>query len=157
LFDRLRALGIGVTTVQHAPVFTVEEAKAARGDLPGTQTKSLFLRDKKGKMWLAVFREDQSVDLRDLAARLGAKRLSFGSVERLMKYLGVTPGTVSPFAAINDTGRVVTVVFDQSVLQHDPINLHPLDNARTTSIAGDHLLRFLEAEGHPVQVIDPGA
>lgn len=154
LLARLAALGIATRTVEHPPVFTVEEARRHRGDLPGTHTKSLFLRDKKDAMWLVVCREDRTVDLKALARRLGAKHLSFGSPERLLRHLGVIPGAVSPFAVINDTDRVVKVVLDREVLAKDPVNLHPLDNAKTTAISAADLLRFLEAEGHAPEVID---
>jgi Ala-tRNA(Pro) deacylase len=154
LVARLSGLGIAVTTVEHPPVFTVEEARRHRGGLTGTFTKNLFLRDKKGAMWLVVCLEDRAVDLRVLAERIGAKHLSFGSPERLMRHLGVIPGAVSPFAVINDTDRLVRVVLDRAVLTQDPINLHPLDNAKTTAIAAADLLRFLEAEGHPPQLLD---
>lgn len=154
LFARLGKLGIEVRTVEHPAVFTVEEARRHRGDLTGTFTKSLFLREKKGAMWLVVCLECRAVDLRALAERIGAKHLSFGSPERLMRYLGVIPGAVSPFAVVNDTDRAVRVVLDRDVLAQDPINLHPLDNARTTAIAAADLLRFLEAEGHSPELID---
>ena len=154
LFARLGDLGIAVTTADHPAVFTVEEARRHRGGLPGTFTKNLFLRDKKGAMWLVVCLENRAVDLRVLAERIGAKHLSFGSPERLMRHLGVIPGAVSPFAVINDADRVVRVVLEREVLAQDPINLHPLDNAKTTAIAGADLLRFLEAEGHPPELLD---
>ena len=154
LLARLEGLGIAVRTVEHVPVFTVEEARRHRGDLPGTHTKSLFLRDKKGAMWMVVCLEHRALDLNDLAGRLGAKHLSFGSPERLMRHLGVIPGAVSPFAVVNDAERVVRVVLDREVLARDPVHLHPLDNAKTTAIAGSDLLRFLEAEGHPPQIMD---
>ena len=154
LFARLGDLGIAVTTVEHPAVFTVEEARRHRGGLPGTFTKNLFLRDKKGAMWLAVCLESRAVDLRVLAGRIGAKHLSFGSPERLMRHLGVIPGAVSPFAVINDADRLVRVVLEADVLVQDPINLHPLDNTKTTAIAAADLLRFLEAEGHPPELID---
>lgn len=154
LLDRLAALGIESTTVRHAPVFTVEEAKAERGDLPGSHTKSLFLRNKKGRMWLVVCLEDRVVDLKSLAREIGAGRLSFGSSERLMRYLGVVPGAVSPFSVINDHGRKVQTVLDRGLLESDRVNLHPLDNAMTTAVAPEGLLRFLEEEDHPPLLID---
>jgi Ala-tRNA(Pro) deacylase len=154
LLARLAELGIRVRTVEHPPVFTVEEARHHRGDLPGTHTKSLFLRDKKGAMWMVVCLEDRALDLKDLARRIGARHLSLGSPERLQRHLGVIPGAVSPFAVVNDVERVVQVVLDREVLARDPVNLHPLDNARTTAIGAADLLRFLEAEGHPPRVID---
>ena len=154
LLARLAELGIAVRTVEHPPVFTVEEARRYRGDLPGTHTKSLFLRDKKGAMWMVVCLENREVDLKDLASRIGAKHLSFGSPERLLRHLGVIPGAVSAFAVVNDVERVVQVVLDREVLARDPVNLHPLDNAKTTAIPAAELLRFLETEGHTPRVID---
>lgn len=154
LLRRLDALGIRTRTVRHPPVFTVEEAKALRGELPGAHIKNLFLRNKKGAMWLVVCLEDRTVGLKALAAALRAGRFSFGSAERLMTYLGVLPGAVTPFAVINDTGRQVRVVLDKALLTHDPINCHPLVNDMTTAIAPDDLIRFLEAEGHPPLVLD---
>ncbi len=154
LLARLRALGIAERTVAHPPVFTVDEARRLRGDLPGVHTKSLFLRDPREAMWLVVCLEDRPVDLRRLAERLGARRLSFGSPARLMRHLGVIPGAVSPFAVINDRARTVRVVLDQAVLTRDPVNLHPLDNTMTTAIAAADLIRFLEAEGHPPLLLD---
>lgn len=154
LLSRLAELGIAVRSVSHPPVFTVAEAKQHRGALPGTHTKSLFLRDKKGAMWLVCCLEDRAVDLGWLAAHLGARRLSFGSPDRLMTYLGVIPGAVSPFAVVNDRDRRVRVVLDRALFGRDPINLHPLDNARTTAIAGADLLRFLEAADHPPDLLD---
>src|SRR5437879_6721437 len=110
LFARLDALGIAHRTVEHVPVFTVEQAKAHRGILPGHHIKNLFLRNKKEEMWLVVALEDRAVDLKRLGEKLGAGRLSFGSPERLGKYLGVQPGSVTPFAVINDSAHKVTLV-----------------------------------------------
>jgi Ala-tRNA(Pro) deacylase len=154
LFRRLDALGIDVATVAHPPVFTVEEAKALRGEITGCHTKNLFLRNKKGRMWLLVCLEDRTIDLKELAGRLAAGRLSFGSAERLGQYLGVIPGAVTPFAILNDKASAVKVAIDKAILNKDPLNFHPLDNAQTTSISASDLLKFLEAEGHPVQVVD---
>lgn len=154
LFARLEELGIEVRTVRHPPVFTVDEAKAVRGDLAGGHTKNLLLRNKKGRMWLVVCREDLAVDLKALAQRLGAGRFSFASAERLMRYLGVIPGAVTPFAVINDHGGHVRVVLDRAVLDRDPLHFHPLDNTMTTAISAAGLLKFLAAVEHPPQVID---
>jgi len=156
LLARLAALGIPARTVDHPPVFTVEEAARYKGDLPGAHTKNLFLRDKPGKkMWLVCVRADREVDLRALPERIDAKpRLSFGSAERLMKFLGVTAGAVSPFAIINDHSDAVQVVLDRVLLEGEIVNLHPLDNAKTTAIAPADLLRFLHAERHEPLILD---
>ncbi|MGF1631964.1 MAG: prolyl-tRNA synthetase associated domain-containing protein [Kiloniellaceae bacterium] len=148
LLARLDALGIAYRCVTHPPVFTVEEAKALRGELPGSHIKNLFLRNKKGQMWLVTCLEDREVDLKTLGARLEAGRFSFGSAERLMTYLGVRPGAVTPFAVINDKAGAVTMVLDSGVMGGGPVNCHPLVNTMTTALAPADLLRFLEAEGH---------
>jgi len=156
LFRLLAKLGIESSTTEHAPVFTVEEAKALRGELSGCHTKNLFLRNKKGSMWLVVCPEDRAVDLKDLADRLSAGRLSFGSADRLMKYLGVIPGAVTPFAVINDKGGHVTVALDEKLRAAETMNFHPLDNAMTTNISTDDFVRFLEAENHAPSFIELG-
>lgn len=156
LFERLRELDIAVETIHHPPVFTVDQAKALRGDLAGCHTKNLFLSDKKAAMWLVVCREDRGIDLKALAVILGSGRLSFGSPERLMKYLGVRPGAVTPFAVINDKTGHVQVALDRDMLELEPWNFHPLTNDMTTSIAAREMLRFLEAESHPAKLLDFG-
>ena len=156
LFAHLEGLGIRTRTVQHPPVFTVEEAKALRGDLPGAHIKNLFLRNKKGEMWLVVAEESQPIDLKALGERLGAGRLSFGSAERLMNHLGVVPGAVTPFALINDREGRVRVAIDKAVLELDPVNCHPLANDMTTAIAPPDLLAFIESSGHEPMILDLG-
>lgn len=148
LFDRLHQLGIAHRTVEHPPVFTVEEAKALRGDLPGHHIKNLFLRNKKEEMWLVVALEDRAVDLRRLGERLGAGRLSFGSPDRLKRHLGVEPGSVTPLALINDEPHLVRLALDRALADSGPVNAHPLVNTMTTALAGPDLLRFFEATGH---------
>jgi len=156
LFAHLENLGIRTRTVQHPPVFTVEEAKALRGDLPGAHIKNLFLRNKKGEMWLVVAEESRPIDLKALGERLDAGRLSFGSPERLMSYLGVVPGAVTPFALINDRRGQVKVAIDKAVLEQDPVNCHPLANDMTTAIAPKDLLAFIESSGHKPMILDLG-
>ena len=156
LLARLKDLGIQSRTVSHPPVFTVEEAKALRGELPGGHVKNLFLRNKKGAMWLILAEEDRPIDLKALGEKIGAGRVSFGSADRLMQYLGVLPGSVTPFGVINDSGHEVQVVLDRALLAHDPINVHPLTNDRTTAISPKDLLIFLEACGHKPQILDLG-
>ena len=147
-------LGITSTTIEHEPVFTVEEAKQVRGQLEGGHCKSLFLRNKKGVMWLFVLFEDSKVDLRSLGESFGAGRFGFASRERLDRYLGVIPGAVTPFAVVNDEGGEVTVVLEPGLLDTNPLHFHPLDNGRTTAISPEGLLKFLEATGHPPVLLD---
>lgn len=155
LFRRLDSLAIATRTISHPPVFTVEESKELRGQLEGGHTKNLFLRNKKGKMWLVTCLEDRDIDLKALDARLESGRLSFASAERLMKYLGVIPGAVTPFALMNDTSGAVRAVLDKAMIEdYDVLNFHPLDNAMTTAIAPHDLVSFLNAVGHPPEFLD---
>ena len=154
LFERLDSLGIETTTIEHPPVFTVDEAKEHRGELDGVHIKNLFLRNKKKKMWLVVAVEDTPVDLKALGQALDAGRLSFGSADRLQQYLGVIPGAVTPFAAINDVEGDVKVVLDRRIFEADPIHCHPLVNTMTTAIRGDDLKRFLSDTGHEPSIVD---
>lgn len=155
LLAHLDDLGIDHTTIDHPPVYTVEEAKRLRGTLPGANCKSLFLRNKKGQMWLVVVAEDHRVNLDLLGANLGSKRLSFASAQRLMDHLGVVPGAVSPLAVINDRSCAVTVVLFRDILEHDILNFHPLVNDRTTTLSTADFLRFLESTNHEPIVL-PG-
>jgi Ala-tRNA(Pro) deacylase len=156
LFARFAELGIATKTYTHPPLFTVEESQRLRGDLPGGHCKSLFFKDKKDRYWLVVTLEDRPVDIKALESRIGSARLSFARPERLMEVLGVKPGSVTPFALINDTERQVAVILDQAMLTHDPLNYHPLHNAATTAIAPKDLVRFIEACGHAPRVVDLG-
>jgi Ala-tRNA(Pro) deacylase len=148
LMDRLASLGIAAPTVDHAAVFTVEESQALRGDLPGGHIKNLFLKTKKGDLWLIVCLEDRRVDLKKLEKRLGAGRFSFGKPELLMAVLGVEPGSVTPFALINDTEQRVTVVLDEGLFDHEAIYGHPLVNTASTRITPDELMAFIRDCGH---------
>ncbi len=148
LYERFRLLGIAWRTHEHIPVFTVEESSAVIDSLPGCHTKNLFLKDKKGGLWLAVVRAHLRVDLPALAKQLGAPRYSFGSAELLIATLGIEPGSVTPFALMNDAGHRVRPVLDEAMLKLDPVNFHPLRNYRTTAIAPGDLVRFVTACGY---------
>ena len=154
LFHYLDALGIAHSTATHPPVFTVAEAAALRGKLPGGHCKSLFLKDKKGSFWLAVMLEERRTDLNKLATRLGAPRFSFGGSDDLYRILGVRPGSVTPFALINDSEYRMTPVLDRNMLAYNPLNYHPLANDRTTAISPENLLHFIAACGHLPRIVD---
>src|SRR5581483_10916605 len=149
LFAALDALGISHQTAKHPPLFTVEQSRALRGQIPGGHAKNLFLRDKKNALYLVVAEEDAVIDLKGLHRRLGASgRFSFGSADLLREVLGVAPGAVTPFGAINDADGRVTVVLDAALMAYDVINSHPLINTMTTSLKRDDLVKFLESTGH---------
>ena len=153
LYDRLRALGIAWVRHEHAPVFTVEEAAAVNATQPGMHTKNLFLKDKKGGLWLVVLRDDFKLDLNALSKQIEAPRFSFGSGELLVETLGVPPGSVTPFALINDPARKVRVVLDAQMLEHEPLNYHPLRNDRTIAVSKADLLAFVAACGHAPLIV----
>ena len=153
LFDRLAALQIATTTLDHPAVFTVAESHGLEKQLAGGHTKNLFLKCKKGTIYLVVALHDARIELKTLHTVLGSGRLSFGSAALLEEILGVKPGSVTPFALVNDTGLRVTVVLDETMLRHDVLNYHPLDNTATTSIARGDLLRFIRACGHDPRIL----
>jgi Ala-tRNA(Pro) deacylase len=157
LLARLADLEIPVTTHRHAAVHTVGENRTLRGNLPGGHCKSLFLKDKKGELWLVVTLEDRVLDLKALPKVIGSARLSFGKPALLLEALGVAPGAVTPFAALNDPAARVAVVLDRPMLDHDPLNYHPLHNEATTAISPAGLLAFLRACGHEPTILDLGA
>ena len=150
LLARLDALQIAHRTVRHPPVRTVEEAKQHRTGGDGHHIKNLFLRDKKGRMWLLSVLEDRPIDLKALRGLLGARGgPSFGSADRLQRVLGVAPGSVTPFAAINDAEGAVEVYLDAALREGGTVHAHPLHNEATTAIDAADLVRFLHDAGHP--------
>jgi len=148
LFAFLHDLGIETTTFDHPAVFTVEEAKAHRGDLPGAHCKNLFLKDKKGALFLVVAEEDRAIDMKELRHKIGANHLSFGKPDLLMEVLGVEPGSVTVLALINDTENRVNVVIDEAIMEADVLNCHPLVNTATTVIKTPDVIKFVQACGH---------
>jgi len=154
LLARLEELGLKTQTHHHAPVYTVEESKALRGDLAGGHCKNLFLKDKKGQLWLVVTDEDRPIDLKALRHLIGAGHLSFGKPDLLMEVLGVEPGAVTPFALINDAEQRVRVVLDAEMMSAaEVLNYHPLSNAATTAIAPADLVAFIESCGHSPEIV----
>lgn len=150
----LDELGIKVTTITHPPLFTVADSQALRGETPGGHTKNLFLKDKKDNFFLVTVEEDAIVDLKTIHQAIGAaSRVSFGKPEALMDLLGVIPGAVTAFGAINDTEGKVRIVLDEALMEHGVINAHPLTNEATTSIAAQDLLKFLKATGHEAVIL----
>ncbi len=148
LFSRFRQLGISFETHSHPAVFTVEEAQLHCGHLPGAHCKNLFLKDKKGQLWLAVMLDGREVNIKALQNAMGAARLSFGKAELLHDVLGVIPGAVTPFGLINDSEQRVRVFLDADMMAAELVNFHPLRNDATTAMAPADLRRFIAACGH---------
>jgi len=153
LFAFLDRLEIGHATVSHPPLFTVEQSRALRGQIPGGHTKNLFLRDKGGAFYLVVALESAVIELKSLHRRLGAAgRFSFGSAEALRDTLGVEPGSVTPFAVINDSAGQVAVILDSAMMIHEALNYHPLANTMTTTISRAGLIKFLSSCRHDPRI-----
>ena len=149
----LRDLAAETATTHHPPLHTVEESQALRGEIPGAHTKNLFLKDKKDTVFLVVAEEDAEIDMKSLHKRIGSARLSFGKPELLGELLGVVPGSVTPFGAINDTGGRVAVILDRHLMRHERLNFHPLENTATTNIGRADLVAFLRHTGHEPQIL----
>lgn len=152
--DRLTALGISFELHRHKPVFTVEEAHFLRSDIPGVHCRNLFLKDKKDRMALVVLPDEVSVNLKTIAPHVGLDRISFGSPDRLWKYLGVRPGSVCPFSAMNDTENKVAIFMDKIAAEAPIISVHPMINTMSLSISGPDVVRFLDSVGHKPKILD---
>ncbi len=141
-------LGLAWSALEHAAVFTVEESEQIHASMPGAHTKNLFLKDAGGQFWLVTVDQARRVDLKALAGVIGAKKLSFAKAEDMERLLGITPGAVTPLAAINDGAGAVRVVIDAELAVAAQVNVHPLRNTATVGLPGPDLLRALDAWGH---------
>jgi Ala-tRNA(Pro) deacylase len=150
LFDQLK---IVTTTVDHLPVFTVEEAKKIHDDIPGGHCKNLFCKDEKGVLWLIVALDDARIDLKAAKDKIGSKRLTFSKPELLLEILGVEPGSVTPFGLINDTAAKTNVILDAAMMALPHLNFHPLKNDATTTISSVDLQKFIRATGHNPRIV----
>ncbi len=155
LLGLLDEAAIHYDVLHHEALRTVEDAKAIRPETDYGHTKNLFVRNKKGKMWLLVLHEDRTVDLKSTAVQLSAGRFSFGSEERLMKYLGVILGAVSAFSILNDVTGQVCFVVDEALMSHPKWHIHPLDNKLTITVEREPLLAFLAEKGHGYEILKP--
>lgn len=159
LFKRLDALGIAHRTVEHPPIFTVEEGRGFKASMPGGHSKNLFLKDKKDRLFLAVAHCDTPVDIVGYGRAAGSKgRLSFGRPELMTATMGVIPGAVTPFALINETARALTeVAVDTALLGHEDVWFHPLENNASTALSPADLLKFIRACGFEPRIVDLAA
>ena len=154
LYALFQSHGIAYVHNTHPPLFTVEESKELRGNLPGAHVKNMFLKDKKDRLWLVTCLEHRKIRIRDLEKQVGATKASFGKEDLLWDALGIRPGAVSPFGLINDTGHRVQPILDKQMLEVDPINAHPLHNEATTTVSAADFRRFFEITGHEPLIVD---
>lgn len=157
LFDFLDSLGIEHKTTRHAPLFSVADGLALRDKIPGLHCKTLFLKDGKGMLWLVVMSADMRADLAGIARQVGAAKLSFAKPELLMEILGMTPGSVTPFALLNDVEKRVNVALDKSMLVSEYVCYHPLHNAASTTLKAQDIVKFVEALGYVPVLVDCGS
>lgn len=154
VYDFLNGAGIAYEVTEHAPVYTMEDMEAQGLLKLGTVCKNLFIRDAKGKRhFLITAHNDTKINLKELGETLGAGRVSFASVERLAKYLGVTAGCVSPLGVLNDADHAVTVVFDEKLVGEARIGVHPNDHSATLFLSFDDLTAAVKSLGNTVMVI----
>jgi Ala-tRNA(Pro) deacylase len=154
LFAFLDDHAIQHATLEHPPVFRVEEGLEIKKALPGGHTKNLFLKDAKGQLWLISALGETAIDLKRLHTVIGSARLSFGNPELMVETLGVTPGSVTALGLLNDAGRRVRFVLDAALAKADPVNFHPLGNDATTALSQDGFRRFLAALGIEPMIVD---
>jgi Ala-tRNA(Pro) deacylase len=154
LFALLDGAGIAHQTLWHEPVFRVGEGAEIKAQLAGGHTKNLFLKDAKDRLWLISALGETRIDLKALPPRIGSARLSFGSPALLAEVLGVEPGSVTPFALMNDAARRVTLILDAALLRTDPVNFHPLTNTATTQVSKAGFLKFLDLIGVEPMVVE---
>lgn len=154
LFDLLDKLGITHTTHEHEAIFTVEQGAHIKAALPGGHTKNLFLKDKSGTLFLLCALGETKIPVNQLHKVLSCKRLSFGKPDLMEEVLGVTPGSVTFFAIMNDTENRVQLVLDRALLAHDLVNFHPLENTATTAFAASEMKTFAKAVGHEPVILD---
>jgi len=159
-YDRDRLLawmaecGIEQTTHDHPAVFTVDEGHEIKAAMPGAHTKNLFLKDKKGRLWLISARQDTVIDLKAAPRTIGSDRVSFGNEPLMYETLGVRPGSVTALGLINDVDRRVTFVIDKRLWDADIVNFHPLTNTATTALTQAAFRRFMSEIGREPLVID---
>ncbi|SCZ77713.1 prolyl-tRNA synthetase associated domain-containing protein [Acidaminobacter hydrogenoformans] len=154
VFDALDGLGIGYEVHTHPPVATVEEAKNHWDHIQGTKAKNLFVRDQKGKKhYLIVLEQDKPLNMKWFSEHFGLDKLSFASPERMEKYLGLQPGSVSPFGLINDANKEVIVYIDEEVMGGGHVNFHPNVNTMTLNMASEDFKKYLKAMGNKVHFV----
>ena len=139
---------------EHAPLFTVEDSKSLRGQIEGAHSKNLFLKDAKANFFLISIEESASIDLKKTMQQIQSKKLSFAKPEYLQDILGIEPGSVSPFALLNDTKKQVKFYLDRSFLDSETVNFHPLINTATVNISPQNLVEVIEKYHNPVTYID---
>lgn len=154
LFAYLDSLSITYTTYWHAAVFTVDEGRELKDGMPGGHTKNLFLKDKDGAIILIAAEAHSKLKLNQLHKLIGTRRLSFGPAELMEEVLGVSPGSVTAFALMNDREGRVRFLVDKALTNFETVNFHPLTNTGTVAISQADFEKFVRATGQDFEVVD---
>ena len=155
VINRLQALGIPFARYEHPAIATAEEGEVYWSGIDAVHCKNLFLRNQKGsRHYLAILAHTKRADLRGVADQIGDGKLSFASADRLMKYLGVIPGSVAPFGLIHDHNHQVRVYLDRELRLAQRISFHPNINTRTLVLSVADFQKFLAACENIVRYID---
>jgi len=156
VFEKLKELNINYEVYEHPPLDTIEVALEYWKDIDAMHCKNLFFRNHKGnRHYLVIIKDTTPFSIHSLEKKLKQGKLSFGSEKRLIKYLGVKPGSVSPFGLINDKEHHVHVFMDKQLQRADKISFHPNDNTASLVIKYTDLIRFLQFTGNTYEFIDP--
>jgi len=156
LFSFLDRLGISYETIEHPPIFTAKEGLEWRDKIPGLHCKNLFLKDEKCGLWLVVMPAEKRADLGRIARCAGAPRFSFAKPDVMVEVLGVTPGSATPFALLNDTEKRVTVIVDEDILRSETMTVHPLRNTASTTLSPTDFLKFVKALAYEPLILSCG-
>jgi len=154
LLAELQKLGIEYRYVSHPAVFTSEQANEIMPDQRGAHCKNLFVKDRTDRKWLLTIPDDKKANLKNVAGIIGSQRLSFCNAEEMMECLGLTPGSVTPLAVINDTENQVTLYVDRNVMDWNIISCHPMANTATIAIFNNDFRKFITHTGHELNIVD---
>ncbi len=152
LLELLRKKDVDFEIHNHQPLFTVEDSENLRGKITGAHTKNLFLKNKKNSFFLFSCDENASVDLKRFSKSIDAKNLSFANEKYLDEFLGIKPGSVSPYALLNDTKNSVSFFLDQKVFNSEKVNFHPLVNTTTITIKTKDFIDFIRENGKKINI-----
>lgn len=155
VYQYLNALGVEYTHYDHPEAPTIDIARNYWHDDGSKHCKNLFFRNHKGnRHYLVVFDCDQNIAIHDLEQRLRQGKLSFASEVRMERYLGLRPGSVSPFGLINDTDNHTHLFLDVNLKKYPALSFHPNDNTSTVRIGFDDFVRYLESVGNSYEWLE---
>jgi Ala-tRNA(Pro) deacylase len=155
LIDLLKKTKYNIEVHKHDALFTVQESKELRGKIKGAHSKNLFLKNKKNKFFLLSCEESVKIDLKKISKSLDLGNISFAREEHLDQYLQIKPGSVSPFALLNDRDGKVSFYLDKTLYESEHINFHPLINTLTITIETNKFIEFMIENNKKIHIFSP--